>query len=184
MTDTSDNLIDVLVEHAKAGDRTAFGKLVALMMNRTVALTYRMTGDMDAAEDLAQDTFVSAWQNLGGFKGAAKFESWIYRIASNKSLNYLKRAGRSTDIETVMEAQSDDNPERAFSQKELRRDMLEFMGSLPPQQRLVFELHFYQERTFEEIASMTDKAHGTVKTLYREAVKKLREAARVKGWRS
>lgn len=183
MTDSSDNLIDRLVENAKAGDRTAFGKLAALLMNRTVALTYRMTGDMDAAKDLAQDTFVSAWQNLNGFKGASKFESWVYRIAANKSLNYLKRESRSTDIESVVEVHSDANPEREFSQKELRRDMLDFMGGLPPQQRLVFELHFYQERTFEEIAAMTDKAHGTVKTLYREAVKKLREAAKIKGWR-
>ena len=106
MTDTSDNLIDVLVDNAKAGDRTAFGKLVALLMNRTVALTYRMTGDMDAAKDLAQDTFVSAWQNLSGFKGASKFESWIYRIASNKALNYLKRESRISRTDAVLSLNS------------------------------------------------------------------------------
>ncbi len=184
MTDTSDNLIEGLVAHAKAGDRTAFGKLVALTMNRTVALTYRMTGDMEAAKDLAQETFVSAWQNLGGFKGDSKFESWVYRIAANKSLNYLKREGRSSRIDDVMEMQAVDNPERDLRQKELRKEMLAFMDNLPPQQRLVFELHFYQEQTFEQIASMTDKALGTVKTLYREAVIKLREAARIKGWQS
>jgi len=67
--------------------------------------------------------------------------------------------------------------------KELRENVLAFMESLPAQQRLVFNLRFYQQLSFEEIAATTGKALGTVKTNYREAVKKLRRVALEKGWR-
>lgn len=154
-------------------------------MKPVAALAYRMTGDRDASFDLAQDTFVSAWQNLGGYRGEAGFESWVLRIAGNKTLNHLKAERRTVtgyrfDGET---AEISTEPDSALVKEELRRGVLEFMQSLPEQQRLVFNLRFYRELTFEEIATVLDKAIGTVKTNYREAVKKLRVHAMEKGWR-
>jgi len=78
-----------LIEKATAGDRDAFSDIVRIMMKPIVALTYRMTQNREAAYDLAQDTFLAAWQNLSGFRGEAKFDNWLYRIATNKTLNYL-----------------------------------------------------------------------------------------------
>lgn len=174
--------INSLVKQAKKGDRQAFSEIVRIMMNPVTALTYKMTRDRDSALDLAQDTFVAAWQNLAGFKGEARFESWIYRIASNKSLNFIKRESRTTGDESIASMPADSNPEADFQKAQLRQQILGFMAQLPAQQKLVFELRFYKELPFDEVARLTEKAVGTVKTLYREAVKKLRQTAAKEGW--
>ncbi|MEA3297057.1 MAG: RNA polymerase sigma factor [candidate division Zixibacteria bacterium] len=183
--------IEKLAAKAKSGDRKAFGKIVRLMMNKIVALTYRMTGDRESAYDLAQDTFLAVWENLKSFRGEASFSSWLYRIASNKTLNYLnspsvKKKVPSNRVEQVTDEliSTDPNPEQILNNKLLYNDMLTFMGKLPSQQRLVFEFRFYEGLPFNEIARLMNKAEGTVKTHYRQAVIKLREYVVKKGWQS
>ena len=179
--------MEQLVEQARAGDRQAFSTIVRRLMNQVAALTYRMTGDRDTALDLAQDTFVSAWQNLATYRGEASFVNWLYRIATNKSLNVLKAAQRLTSLPEESEAQvelaSDSDPGVDLERRELTAQIMEFMNGLPPQQRAVFELRFYKQLTFDEISDTTGKAIGTVKTNYREAVKKLRAFALERGLR-
>lgn len=174
-----------LVEKAGRGDRQAFSELVKRHMNAVVALTYRMTGNRDSALDLAQETFVSAWENLARFRGDSKFESWVYRIAVNKCLNYLETR-KSVSLETVPDEQlpvaETVAADQLLEREELRQGVLAFMATLPPQQRAIFELRFYRQMTFEEIADATGRALGTVKTNYREAVQKLREHAISQGW--
>lgn len=180
------NKVLELTDQARAGNRAAFSELVRNFMTPVVALTYRMTGSRDTAKDLAQEAFISAWEHLKEFRGDAKFESWIYRIAVNKTLHFLesrKNQPHEDVADSVVAVASTASPEEAAADNELRRDVLAFMQLLPEQQRLVFDLRFYKQMQFEEIAEATDKALGTVKTLYREAVKKLREHAVQKGWR-
>ena len=184
------DVVEYLIRRAKEGDKEAFSKIVRLMMKDVVALTYRMTQDREGAFDLAQETFISAWQYLPHFRGEAKFENWLYRIASNKTLNYVKQRShrRSASVDSVLEPStasrsSSYNPEKRLYEKELQRDVLTFMAELPAQQRLVFDLRFYKGLTFGEIAQITGKAVGTVKTNYREAVIKLRTFAKQRGWR-
>ena len=181
--------IEQLARKAKLGDRNAFSQIVRIMMNRIVALTYRMTSDRESAMDLAQDSFVAAWERLAAFRGESKFSSWLYQIAINKSLNYLGKASTkrnlSFDETTATELPAETtaaNPERTLRTKMLRDDVLRFMQSLPEMQRMVFELRFYQGMSFVDIAQQTDKAEGTVKTHYRQAVIKLRELATARGW--
>lgn len=155
-------------------------------MNQVTAQTFRMTGERDSALDLAQDTFVSAWENIGTFRGESNFAGWVSRIASNKSLNFIKARARRQTTGEVSEQLPDStavSPERQLFQNELADRVLEFMHNLPPQQRAIFELRFYKQLSFEEIAKTTDRALGTVKTGYREAVKKLRTMALAKGYR-
>lgn len=174
-----------LVDKAVSGDRAAYSEIVRRLMKPVVALAYRMTGDREAAFDLAQDTFISAWQNLDSFRGEAKFQSWLYRIASNKTLNYLqsrKRYRTGVDDDFPNTPTTTGSPEADIERQELRRDVLEFMNTLPEQQRIAFDLRFYRELPFDEIASILNKAVGTVKTNYREAVQKFREYAKQRGW--
>jgi RNA polymerase sigma-70 factor (ECF subfamily) len=174
-----------LVEKATGGDRKAYSEIVRQLMKPVVALAHRMTGDREAAFDLAQDTFVTAWQKLSTFRGEAGLENWLFRIAANKTLNYLESRKRFRSDEESESLQIDsgaDSPERALEEKELRGAVLQFMQTLPEQQRLVFNLRFYREMKFEEIASVLDRSVGTVKTNYREAVRKLRVFANEKGW--
>jgi RNA polymerase sigma-70 factor (ECF subfamily) len=186
---SDDNIkITNLVERAKSGDRRAYSELVRLKMNQVVAFTYRMTQDKDSALDLAQETFLAAWESLGSYRGDAQFSTWLHRIAANKTLNYLKKSSRTVSLgdaadETVGRTADASAPDAQMQREQLRRHVLDFMGTLPEQQRLAFDLRFYKEHSFDEIASITGRAVGTVKTNYREAVKKLREFAREKGWR-
>ncbi len=174
--------IDDLVKQAQDGDRKAFSEIVRLLMNKTTALTYKITSDRDLAVDVAQDSFVAAWQNLHTFKFEAKFESWLYRIAYNKSLNAIKKEVKQVkDYDFDLQASNSD-PERDLYQKELRKKVLTFLDTLPKEQRAVFELRFYKNMAFAEISETTGKALGTVKTLYREAVKKLRDRAIKQRW--
>jgi len=189
MSRPADESLENLVGRAKAGDRGAFSTIVRQLMNQVAALTYRMTGDRDTALDLAQETFVSAWQNLGGYRGEADFTHWITRIATNKSLNLLKAARKFVDAreaEAVIAGETSPaaGQDTALERRELSDRVLAFMDSLPPQQRAVFELRFYQQMTFDQIAEATGRAVGTVKTNYREAVKKLRILAQETGLRS
>lgn len=172
-----------LVSLAQQGDRRAFSKLMRRHMNRVQALTYRMTGDRDMAMDLTQETFLTAWEKISGFRGESSFSSWLFRIASNKTINFLKSSVRLKSNEMVAmiesawyDGQSAD-PHNELVSKELRVRVLEFMMNLPTQQRLAFELRFYKQLKFEEIARVTGSALGTVKTNYREAIKKLRQLA-------
>jgi RNA polymerase sigma-70 factor (ECF subfamily) len=189
MATKADEEIEILAKQARSGDRGAFSKIVRLTMNQITALTYRMTGDSDTAQDLAQDSFVAAWEKLPTFRGQAKFTSWLNQIAVNKSLNYLNLAStrRNQPLENsradIFEASaSAQNPERALGVKLLRRNIREFMNGLPEMQRAAFELRFYQGLSFGEIAAQLNKAEGTVKTHYRQAVLKLRQLATEKGW--
>ena len=190
MADIDNEIVEYLVRRAKEGDREAFSKIVRMMMKDIVALTYRMTQDRESAFDLAQDTFISAWEKLHDFRGDSTIQSWLYRIAANKALNYLKQCSRrsETSLESaptpaVASEAGFDSPEQSLKVKELQSAVLEFMTELPRQQRLVFDLHFYKHLTFEEIARITGKALGTVKTHYREAIIKLRAYAQQRGWR-
>ena len=190
MVNADREIVEYLVRRAKEGDREAFSRLVRLMMKDIVALTFRMTQDRDSAFDLAQETFISAWQSLRSFRQEAKFESWLYRIAANKALNHLKQRSRrqtrsidALDTEALISGLSSHNPEQRLRAKEMQKDVLGFMAELPDQQRLVFDLRFYKELAFEEIAGITGRAVGTVKTHYREAIIKLRAFAERKGWR-
>jgi len=190
MRNADREIVQYLVHRAKEGDKEAFSRLMRLMMKDVAALTFRMTQDRDSAFDLAQETFVSAWQSLRSFREEAKFESWLYRIAANNALNYLKQRSKrpvasidSFETEALVSGSGSHNPEQLLRAKEMQKDVLEFMAELPDQQRLVFDLRFYKELAFEEIAKTTGKAVGTVKTHYHQAIIKLRAFAERKGWR-
>jgi len=160
---------------AKAGDRSAFDQLVRLNKDKMFALTYRMTGDREAALDLMQDTFFAAFKEIGGFRREANFSSWLYRIAANKTLNYLRRKKLISYIPLAAANEpSYDMPDLAGS-GELSRAILSGMNSLPPKQKLVFNLRFYEQLPFAEIAAIMNKNESTVKTHYQKAVNKLRE---------
>ncbi len=189
MTVSKDN-IDNLAIRARDGDRKAYSQIVRQMMNQIVGLTYRMTGDRQTAKDLAQDTFISGWENIRKFRGEARFASWLYRIAHNRALNHIKaKASQTVSLSDEQRGTGlggvspYGNPERDLDRSRLRDEVVAFMATLPDMQKTVFELRFYENLGFDEIAKQTGKALGTVKTHYRQAVLKLRERAQQRGLR-
>jgi RNA polymerase sigma-70 factor (ECF subfamily) len=142
------------------------------------ALIYRMTENRETALDLLQDSFLAAYKSLSKFRGDSGFSSWLYRIASNKTLNHIRRS-RIIPFYNI-EANSASEPAYEMTDtlesEALKEAMAAALKNLPPQQKLVFNLRFYEELPFAEIASILDKSESTVKTHYQKAVEKLREA--------
>lgn len=86
------------IARSRAGDMEAFEALVRRYQQMIHAVTFRMTGSASDAEDLTQETFIAAYDQLAGFKGEARFSSWLYRIATNRCLNWLKRRERQARL--------------------------------------------------------------------------------------
>ncbi len=165
-----------LVAKARAGDKRAFDELTRMYKDKMFALTYRMCGDREAALDLLQETFFSAFKAIRNFRGEAGFSSWLYRIASNKAINFLRRKKLLSFLplgeNPAMEPSyiMDD----AVRNKELELAMVQAVDSLPPKQKLVFNLRFYDQLQFTEISRIMKRSESTVKTSYQKAIEKLR----------
>lgn len=130
-------------------------------------LCYRMSGNPFDAQDLTQDTFLSAYQRLSEFDGAHE-RAWICRIATNKCLDFLKSASRRTlpaEEETFLELPDrEEGPEMAFLQKESRKEVQRLCKSLPPPYNEVAEAHFYEEKSIKEISKEKGRNPKTVQT--------------------
>lgn len=141
------------------------------------ALTYRMTGDREEALDVLQEAFFAAYKAIRGFREEASFSSWLYRIAANKSLNVIKR--RKILSFLPLGASPKDEPtynmEDTAGRAELSDKIQESINELPPKQKLVFNLRFYDQLSFVEIAEILGKGESTVKTNYQKAVEKLQK---------
>jgi len=166
----------VLVRRAQHGDLAAYDELVRRYQERIYATVYHMTSNHEDANDLAQDTFIKAYQALKSFKGGSSFYTWIYRIAVNKTINFLKqRKNRShmslNDLDFNAEHDpdlvalvSDKTPRRDAGLNELQEKLNEAMLKLSEPHRLVVTLHDVQGLAHDEIAEIMDCNIGTVRS--------------------
>lgn len=165
-----------LVERAKAGDLRAYDELVQRYQERIYGTIYHMTSNHEDANDLAQETFIKAHQALKSFKGGSSFYTWVYRIAVNKTINFLKqrknRQGMSlNDLDFNAENDPDlvalishKTPRREAGLAELQKKLNEAMGKLSEVHRLVVTLHDVQGVPHEEIAEIMECNVGTVRS--------------------
>ncbi len=135
----------LLVSRAKQGDRQAFTELVRSSQERVFNTIVSFTRNCQDADDLLQETFLQAYRNLGRFRGQSTFFTWVYRIAVNRTLNFLKKKTQEKGGETLTEATSlpvpgGAGPEAASLSEELGRKMKEAMDALPLIYRAAFNL--------------------------------------------
>ena len=168
-----------LVRRGQAGDNDAFARLVERNQTGIYNLALRMTRDPEEAVDMTQETFLRAWRSLPGFRAEAKFSTWLYRIAYNVCLS-RRIVHRSTladpsaaDIVPVPEGEE---PPAIVLRQERREGVVAAMNTLTPAYRLVLDLYYWRECTYEEIASILDLPMGTVKTHLFRAKAALRTA--------
>ena len=149
--------------------------------NLIYSICFRLTGDQFDAEDLSQDTFLSAYRNLARFDGQNE-KAWLCRIATNKCIDHLKRAGRrSIPTEEILFSALPDSrssPEQETLEAELRRQLKTCCSQLPEPYRQVALDHYYHEMDINEIAAKTRKNKKTLQTQIYRAKGMLRERMR------
>jgi RNA polymerase sigma-70 factor (ECF subfamily) len=165
-----------LVKRARHGDLSAYDDLVRLYQERIYATLYHMTSNHEDANDLAQEAFIKAFQALKTFKGGSSFYTWVYRIAVNKTINFLKQRKNRfqmslNDLDTNAENDpdlvaliSDKTPRREVNLAELQEKLNAAMQKLSESHRLVVTLHDVQGLSHEEIAAIMDCNIGTVRS--------------------
>ncbi len=165
-----------LVRRARQGDLAAYDDLVKRYQERIYATIYHMTSNHEDANDLAQESFIKAYQALKSFKGGSTFYTWLYRIAVNKTINFLKQRKNRThmslnDLDFNAEHDpdlvaliSDQTPRRAAGLSELQEKLNEALLKLSEPHRLVVVLHDVQGQSHEEIAKIMECNIGTVRS--------------------
>jgi RNA polymerase sigma-70 factor, ECF subfamily len=162
-----------LVARSRGGDLDSFNQLVLRWERPIYALAYRVIGREEDARDVAQETFLRAFRALGGFKGQAKFSSWLYRITLNLCRDWIRRERRTPIaqapegvdlVELAGEAVGTVSIDELVSRKELGRAVAKAMALLPDEQRTAIILKEYHGLTFQEIADLLDCPLSTVKT--------------------
>ena len=163
-----------LVARATAGDLDSFNQLVSRWERPIYALAYRTLGREEDARDVVQEAFLRAYRGLRGFKGEAKFSSWLYRITLNLCRDWIRRERRAPivqvpeGVDPVDLADEHVSPTESVEDLVARREMSEAvaraMAELPEEQRTAILLKEYHGLTFQEIADMLDCPLSTVKT--------------------
>jgi RNA polymerase sigma-70 factor (ECF subfamily) len=171
-----------LISQAKGGDRSAYCELVRTHRSGVINVVYRMCGDAQLAEDMAQEAFLRAWNKLHSYKPKSPFKNWLYRIASNATLDVLRRKREMVTLEKVHLSTADLSPEARLVQKERGEQVRQAVLQLPPASRAVLVLREYEGLSYQEISEALDVPIGTVmsrlnyaRTLLRESLSSLME---------
>ena len=177
-----------LVERAKGGDEDAFASLVHRHRDRAFAVAYRLVREREDALDVSQEAFVRAYQSLRGFKGEARFSTWLHRIVVNLALDHLRRqahheAGEYKDARALEEAAHQvvaptPDPQQAVEATEMRRLIQEGMAGLPAEQRTALVLREIEGLSYKEIARAMRCSIGTVMSRLHYARRKMQAALR------
>lgn len=174
-----------LVARSMAGDHDSFNQLVTRWERPIYALAFRVLGREEDARDICQETFLRAFRAMPGFKGEAKFSSWLYRIALNLCRDWIRRRRRQPVVDVPEDVDLSDlaalqGPSESIEDLVARRRLSEAVGlamaQLPEEQRTAIVLKEYHGLTFQEIADLQGCPLSTVKTRLYQGLSQLRRA--------
>jgi RNA polymerase sigma-70 factor, ECF subfamily len=177
-----------LVARSIGGDNDSFNELILRWERPIYALAYRTIGREEDARDVCQETFLRAFRGLPGFRGQAKFSSWLYRIALNLCRDWVRREVRTPVVQApedvdlmdlAVQAEPSESIEDLVARQDVTRAVERAMALLPEEQRTAIVLKEYHGLTFQEIADLVGCPLSTVKTrLYQGLAVLRRELAR------
>jgi RNA polymerase sigma-70 factor (ECF subfamily) len=174
----------MIVRKVLQGDVNAFEKLVTEYERAVYAIAQRMTGNAEDAADMTQETFIKAYNSLSSFRGDSKFSVWLYRIANNVCLDFLRSRSRKPTVslstedddgeETQLDIADESQSPELLLESALTRDAVRRgLDSLPPDYRQILLLREIQGLSYEEIAAALGIESGTVKSRIFRARKRL-----------
>ena len=167
----------ILIRRAVEGDEDAFRVLYDDHVDRVFRLSYRMTGDEDVARECTQEAFIRAYRSLGRFQGGSRFSTWIHSIATNVTLNRLRKRKRQAPRELPLDEMEPAGASRADRNDPTVRDRIRVaVDGLPEIYRTVFLMHDLEGFKHPEIAGVLDIAVGTSKARLSRARAALRTA--------
>ena len=152
----------------------AFTRLVREYQEPIYWQIRRMVNNHDDADDILQNTFLKAWTGIDSFRGESKLSTWLFRIATNETLNFLNKSKGTQSIDDInnttgLHLQSDPY----FDGDETQMQFQEAINTLPPKQRAVFNMKYFQEMKYEEMSQILGTSIGALKASYHHAVKKI-----------
>jgi RNA polymerase sigma-70 factor (ECF subfamily) len=165
-----------LITRARNGERNAFSELVSIHAEGVRNVIYRMYGDVQLAEDAAQETFIQAWLHLASYRPQASLRNWLYRIAVNAATDMLRKEKRILPhaLDDMQLSDPQPGPETVYSQEERAALVQKAVLSLPDASRAVLVLREYEELSYHEIADTLNIPVGTVMSRLNYARKVLR----------
>lgn len=173
---------ELLLRRAQRGDADAFEQLMTPLENLIWRVCWHYTGHRETASDCAQEAMLKIWRSLDGYRGDCAFESWVYRIAANCSMDAMrkKKRDKSESIEPLREAGFDPaDPEPGTEEKAIAADqhrkLRECIALLPEDQREALVMTQLEGISYEEAATRLDVSEGTVKSRVNRAKAKLKE---------
>ncbi|MEM9686461.1 MAG: RNA polymerase sigma factor [Bacteroidota bacterium] len=162
----------------KKTQEQAFGTLVSQYKERLYWHIRRIVLNHDDTDDVLQNTFIKIYRSIDGFKGESALYSWMYRIATNEALSFLKSKARKYSI-TSEELQhkmvEDLTADVYFEGDEIQLKLQKAIATLPEKQRLVFNMKYFENMKYEDISKIIDTSVGALKASYHHAVKKIEQ---------
>lgn len=157
----------------------AFNQIVAAYSERLYWHVRRFVCSHDDTDDLLQDIFIKIWNALPSFKGNSQIYTWLYRIATNETLNWLRKTQKENAVGfdavgDMLSARIDDDP--SFNGNALQRELHKAIQRLPEKQRLVFNMRYFDDMKYEDIAEITGTSIGALKASYHHAYNKIKES--------
>jgi len=177
-----------IIEQLKQGSQLAFKRLVERHQKLVINTCYGLVQNREDAEDIAQDVFIEVYRNISNFRADSRISTWLYRIAVNRSLNYIRdnkkhKWFRSVEDEVTtknkqllqIESSKTEQPEYELENKQRAIILQEAISSLPQNQKIAFTLSKYEELSYQEISRVMELSVSSVESLLFRAKKNLQK---------
>ncbi|MDZ7738866.1 MAG: RNA polymerase sigma factor [Bacteroidales bacterium] len=176
----SDNSEKQIINALIDGEDSAYRHIIAKYREPVVRLCRGFTGSADDAEDLAQDVFIEVFRSVGRFKGRSSLSTWIYRIAVNKSINFVRDRSKKNHDDYALTAEiegrdNDDSADSRLMQKDHAMALHSAVERLPESQRTAFVLSKYEDMSYSEIAAIMKNSISSVESLLFRAKRNLQK---------
>ena len=170
---TDEQIDEQIIEKIKK-DKDAFGEIIDRYQKKLERYVFYLIGDKNETLDLIQEVFIKVYINLNGFDVRKKFSSWIFRIAHNLAVNYLKKKKTFLNLNEEIKISDEKDMEDDFAKKELEKGLQKCLDSLPINYKEILFLYYFENLSYEEISDSLKIPPGTVATRVSRAKKYLK----------